>query len=69
MSIVGIDSPPSISDITEEEDIFILKEFKHNKDTFYILVTDKKIKVLSEDLDNVIFSQNFEEDLITSCDF
>jgi hypothetical protein len=56
LSIVGIDSPTSVSDITEDEDIYILKEFKQGKDTFYILVTDSRIKVISEDVENVVFS-------------
>jgi hypothetical protein len=67
--LVGVDSPPSVSDIAEDEDILILKEYKTEAGSYYVLVTDRRIKVITEDLSTAVFSKTFEEDFVTACDF
>lgn len=67
--MVGVDSPPSVSDITEDEDILILKEYKTEAGSYYVLVTDRRIKVITEDLSTTVYSKTFEEDFVTACDF
>ena len=65
----GVDSPPSISDIPEDEGILVLKEHRAGALSFYVLVTDQRIRVITEDLGTVVYQKNFDESFVTACDF
>ena len=69
LSLEGVDSPPSVSDIQEDEEILILKEHKTETETFYVLVTDRRIRVIREDLASALYTKTFEENFVTACDF
>jgi hypothetical protein len=47
LSITGLDSPPSVADITEDEEIYILQEITVSGKVMYVLVTEYRVKVLS----------------------
>ena len=64
LSITEVETPGSLSDIAEHEEIHLIKEL----DFGFLIVTDRRVKLLSRSLE-VLKDKAFADDMITCCDF
>ena len=64
LSITEMETPSSLADINEHEEIHLIQEVPSG----FLLVTDKRVKLLSHNLE-ILKDKAFEDDIITSCDF
>lgn len=71
LQINEIDTAKALSDIEEAETIMLMRGIKESdkgKDAI-LVVTDSRIRVTTDDLEQVLFERAFEDDLIAACDF
>jgi hypothetical protein len=59
-----VDTPSSLSDIAEHEEIHLVREL----DFGFLIVTDKRVKLLGRDLE-ILKDKAYSDDMITCCDF
>jgi len=64
LSITEVETPGSLSDIAEHEEIHLIKEL----DFGFLIVTDRRVKLLNQSLE-VLKDKAFTDDMITCCDF
>jgi hypothetical protein len=69
--LTGSETPSCLTDIKESEEILLVEKLfiSSTASSNFLFVTSQRVRVISNQLDSVVFEFSLEDDLIVACDY